>query len=228
MSVAQSQRVGASMRGLREQHSAGLSTEQAARRLAEAGANAIAEAKGPSHVREFLANLVHLFALLLWAGAVLALVGGMPELSAAIVAVILVNAVFTFVQEYRAERAVAALRRMLPPRVRVRRDGEAIEIASEEVVPGDVVLLAPGDRVAADADLLVAAELRVDKSTLTGESASGRARTSRSSRARYVTAGAAEALVDGDRHGDPVRPDRELAAADAGASAARSSSSSTA
>ena len=141
------------MRGLPEQ-SAGLSSEQAARGLAEAGANAITEAKGPSHVREFVAKLVHLFALLLWAGALLAFAGGLPELSVAIVTVILVNAVFAFVQEYRAN-GVAALRQMLPSRARVRRDGAVNEIASEEVVPGDVLLLAPGDRVAADADLLV-------------------------------------------------------------------------
>ena len=69
---------------------------------------------------------------------------------------ILVNAVFAFVQEYRAEKAVEALRQMLPARVRVRRDGVAIEIANEEVVPGDVLLLAPGDKVAADAELLAA------------------------------------------------------------------------
>ena len=66
------------MRGLPEQ-SAGLSSEQAARGLAEAGANAITEAKGPSHVREFVAKLVHLFALLLWAGALLAFAGGLPS-----------------------------------------------------------------------------------------------------------------------------------------------------
>ena len=149
---------------------AGLSSEEAARRLGDAGPNAITAAKGPSHLREFVANLVHLFALLLWAGALLAFVGGLPELSAAIVTVILVNAVFAFAQEYRAERAVAALRRMLPLRVRVRRDGQAVEIASEAVVPGDILLLAPGDRVAADADVLLATDLRVDESTLTGES----------------------------------------------------------
>src|SRR3990172_9869505 len=80
----------------------GLSTAEARRLLAEFGPNALAEPKRPSHVRRFLANLVHLFALLLWAGAVLAWVGGMPELSAAIVAVVLVTAVFALVQEYRA------------------------------------------------------------------------------------------------------------------------------
>jgi magnesium-transporting ATPase (P-type) len=148
----------------------GLSSAEAARLLAEAGPNALAEAKPPSHVRRFAANLVHLFALLLWGGALLALLGGLPELSAAIVAVILVNAAFAFVQEYRAEKAVEALRGMLPVRVRVRRDGVTTEIPNEEVVPGDVLLLAPGDKVAADADLLAANELRVDEATLTGES----------------------------------------------------------
>ena len=172
----------------------GLTTAEARLRLAEAGPNALAEARPPSHVRRFVANLVHLFALLLWAGAALALLGGLPELSAAIATVILVNAAFAFVQEYRAEKAVEALRDMLPVRVRVRRDGLTTEIPNEEVVPGDVLLLAPGDKVAADADLLAAAELRIDEATLTGESypvvPAGRVFAG-----TYVTAGAGEGRV---------------------------------
>jgi magnesium-transporting ATPase (P-type) len=147
-----------------------------------------------SHTRRFLSNLVHLFALLLWAGAALAVAGGLPELAIAIVAVILVNAVFAFVQEYRAERALEALRRMLPTRVRVRRDGDVTEILSEEVVPGDVLLLAPGDRVAADAELLDARELRVDESTLTGESHAVEPSAAVYA-GTYVTGGFAEAAV---------------------------------
>jgi magnesium-transporting ATPase (P-type) len=108
--------------------------------------------------------------------------------------VIAVNAVFSFVQEYRAERAVTALRRMLPLRVRVRRDGEATEIASEEVVPGDLLLLAPGDRVAGDAELLSQRNLRVDESTLTGES-SPVAPSGEVFAGTYVTAGNGEAVV---------------------------------
>ncbi|MCC6224511.1 MAG: cation-transporting P-type ATPase [Thermoleophilia bacterium] len=172
----------------------GLSSDEAARRLVEDGPNAIAEARGPSHVRELLSGFVQLFALLLWAGAALALIGGLPELAAAIVTVIVVNAVFAFVQEYRAERAVAALRRVLPQRARVRRDGEATEIGSETVVPGDILLLAPGDRVAADADLLSACDLRVDESALTGE-AYPAAPHERVLAGTFVTAGTAEALV---------------------------------
>jgi Ca2+-transporting ATPase len=179
---------------VRAGQAAGLSTAEAARRLAQVGPNAIVEASGPSHLRQFLANFVGLFALLLWAGAALALVAGMPALSLAIVVVIVVNAGFSYFQEHRAENAVAALRRMLPVLVRVRRDGEAVEIPNDEVVPGDVLLLAPGDRVAADGELLEAIDLRVDESTLTGESAPV-APERMLFAGTYVTAGTAEALV---------------------------------
>ncbi len=173
---------------------AGLTGQEAARLLAQVGPNAIVQAKGPSDLRRFLANFVQLLALLLWAGAVLALVAGLPQLSAAIVVVIVVNAAFSYVQEHRAEQAVAALRKMLPLSARVRRDGEAVEVPNEDVVPGDVLLLAPGDRVAADADLIVAREVRVDESTLTGES-SPVAPDQQVLAGTYVTAGTAEACV---------------------------------
>jgi magnesium-transporting ATPase (P-type) len=178
----------------RQEARSGLSSEEARRRLAEAGPNAIAEEKGQSLPRQLLAKLVHLFALLLWAGAVLAFVGGLPQLSAAIVAVILVNAAFAFIQEHRADKAVQALREMLPLRVRVRRDGAAAEVLAEEVVPGDLLLLAAGDRVCADAELVEQSDLRVDESTLTGESYPLEPRE-RVFAGTYVTAGAAEALV---------------------------------
>ena len=149
---------------------AGLTSDEARARLEQYGLNVLAEPRRPSHLRRFAANLVHLFALLLWAGALLALLGGLPELSAAIVVVVLVNAVFAFAQEYRAERASDALRRVLPQTARVRRDGEEHELPAEELVPGDVVVLEPGDRVSADAEVVSRHELRVDNSTLTGES----------------------------------------------------------
>lgn len=172
----------------------GLTSTEAARLLTTAGPNEIVEAKGPSHVREFLENFVQLLALLLWAGALLALVGGLPQLAVAIVAVIVVNAIFAFAQEYRAEQAVAALRKMLPLQVRVRRDGVTLEVPSETVVPGDLLLLAPGDRIAADADLVAAQDLRVDESTLNGESLPA-APAEHVYAGTYVTSGAAEAVV---------------------------------
>jgi magnesium-transporting ATPase (P-type) len=173
---------------------AGLSTAEAERRLAEVGPNKIEEARGPSPARQLAASFVQPLALLLWACAGLALLAEMPELSVAIALVVVVNALFSFFETYRAERAVAALRQMLPQRVHVRRDGAAAEIASEDVVPGDVLLLAPGDRVAADADLLTATDLRADESALTGESAAVEPERQVFA-GTYVTGGTAEAVV---------------------------------
>jgi magnesium-transporting ATPase (P-type) len=149
---------------------AGLTTQQARAELARIGPNVLAEAEPPHWLLRFARNFTHLFALLLWAGAALALIGGQEPLAIAIVAVITVNAIFSFAQEFRAERAVEALKEMLPQVVRVRRDGAPIEVRAEDLVPGDVMLLAAGDKICADARLLAEVELHVDMSTLTGES----------------------------------------------------------
>ena len=172
----------------------GLSSAEARRRLAEHGPNVLAEPPRPSHVRRFLAQLVYFFALLLWAGALLAWLGGMPELSGAIVAVVIVNAVFAFVQEYRAERATDALGRLLPQSARVRRDGDAVEVPAEELVPGDLLLLRAGDRISADAELVARTELRVDNSILTGESRTVEPEE-RVFAGTYVAAGVGESVV---------------------------------
>ena len=172
---------------------AGLSSEEAARRLERFGLNELVHPGGPHWSRRFGRNLVHLFALLLWAGSALALLAGMPELTVAIVVVILVNAVFSFAQEYRAERAVEALRAILPHRTRVRRDQRVQEIAADRLVPGDLVILEAGDRISADGDLLSDVELRVDMSTLTGESRP--VRPERAYAGTYVVTGAGEAIV---------------------------------
>ena len=148
----------------------GLTSAEAQRRLAHTGPNVLVERGGPGWPSRFGRSLIHLFALLLWAAAALAWLAGTPALSAAIVGVILVNAVFSFAQEYRAERAVQALRQILPQRVRVRRDRRPREITADELVPGDLVLLSPGDRISADCTLATDFELKVDMSTLTGES----------------------------------------------------------
>jgi sodium/potassium-transporting ATPase subunit alpha len=113
---------------------------------------------------------------MLWVGALLAWIGeqfspgeGMGLIAAALVAVVLINAVFSFWQETRAERAMAAFGRMLSPRARVLRDGAEVEIEAARVVAGDVVVLREGDRVPADARLFEANALKVDNSPLTGE-----------------------------------------------------------
>ena len=148
----------------------GLSSDEARARLGQFGPNLLAEAARPHWLARFARNFTYFFALLLWAGAGLAWLGKLPQLSVAIVAVIVINAVFSFVQEYRAERAIEALRRMLPQRASVRRDGHPHEIDAQEVVPGDVLLLSAGDRICADGELVADVELRIDMSTLTGES----------------------------------------------------------
>jgi len=109
-------------------------------------------------------------ALMLWVAGALAFVAHLPELGVAIFVVIVVNAVFAFVQEYRAERAAERLRDLLPLKVTVIRDGAHIDIDAADVVLGDTVLLTGGDRVPADMRALGARSLMVDTSTLTGES----------------------------------------------------------
>jgi Ca2+-transporting ATPase len=148
---------------------AGLSSDEALRRLATAGPNRIEEVRGPSVLRKLAAQFVHLFALLLWVGAVLSFVAGLPKLGIAIIAVILLNGVFGFLQESRAEHAVAALKALLPAAATVLRDGEELRIPAEELVPGDLLVLNEGDRISADGRLVDAADLRLDESSLTGE-----------------------------------------------------------
>jgi magnesium-transporting ATPase (P-type) len=114
--------------------------------------------------------MVHFFAVMLWVAGLLAFVAGMPQLGTAIFLVIVVNGVFAFVQEHRAERAAERLQQLLPRRATVRRDGVEREIDADELVLGDVLVLAAGDRLSADAELVEARNLRVDTSTLTGES----------------------------------------------------------
>jgi E1-E2 ATPase/Cation transporter/ATPase, N-terminus len=154
----------------RPRTAAGLTTEQVARRLAEHGPNVLPAERRPSVLRSLARQLVHLFALLLWGAAALAVLAGMPQLGIAIVVVIVVNGGFAFVQEYRADRAVDRLRDLLPTTAVVRRDGRRQQVPVADLVPGDVVLLAAGDRISADLRTEVATALAVDESLLTGES----------------------------------------------------------
>ncbi len=148
----------------------GLTRNEALERLALHGPNSIREIKGRSLIIRFLANFIHLMAVLLWVAGVVALIARMPQLAIAIWSVNVINGAFSFWQEYKAERAMEAMRQLLPSYARLLRDGDVQQIPAQELVPGDVVLLSEGDRVSADARLVEAAELRVDQSTLTGES----------------------------------------------------------
>lgn len=117
-----------------------------------------------------LGELTHFFALLLWTAAALAFFAKLPQLSIAIIAVIVLNGVFALIQQARADRAADRLQEMLPTRVTVFRDGRRRLIEAEDVVVGDVLLLESGDRVPADATVLAENRLLVDSSMLTGES----------------------------------------------------------
>jgi P-type Ca2+ transporter type 2C len=150
----------------------GLTGPEATERLKHIGINALRKIKGRPLYLKFLANFIHLMAILLWAGGIVALVAKMPQLALAVWMVNLINGVFSFWQEYKAEKATEALRRLLPDHARVLRDGQEQRILAEELVPGDVVLLAEGDRVSADARLVQESDLHMDQSTLTGESRS--------------------------------------------------------
>ena len=114
--------------------------------------------------------MVHFFALLFWVAGELAFVAGLPQLGIAIFVVIVLNGVFAFAQEERAQHAAEGLRQMLPRRATVLRDGVSQQIAADELVVGDVVLFSEGDRISADATLDAVAGLAVDTSALTGES----------------------------------------------------------
>jgi magnesium-transporting ATPase (P-type) len=148
----------------------GLTQTEAEERFKRFGRNTIREVRRKPLYLKFFANFTHLMAILLWAGGILAFIGHMPQLGWAIWTVIVINAVFSFWQEFKAEKAMEALRRLLPVYVRVLRDGEERRIPAEELVPGDLMLLAEGDRISADGRLVQESELRVDHSTLSGES----------------------------------------------------------
>jgi calcium-translocating P-type ATPase len=147
-----------------------LTSADASARLLRDGPNTLPAAEGPHPVRLLVLQLTHLFALMLWLAAGLAVLAGMPQLAVAIVVVVIVNGVFAFLQEYRADQAAARLRELVPARTQVRRDGAPRSVSVAEVVVGDVVLLEAGERVCADLVLAQAHSLAVDESLLTGES----------------------------------------------------------
>ncbi|MDQ2896051.1 MAG: HAD-IC family P-type ATPase, partial [Actinomycetota bacterium] len=147
----------------------GLEEREAARRLQQVGPNEIRRDAGPRVWRSLLAQFTHPLALLLWVAAMLSVATGVLALAVAIVVVIGLNAAFAFAQERQAEHASEALRDLLPLRARVRRGGGLVEVDAVSLVPGDLLLLAEGDRLSADARLIGGA-VEVDMSPLTGES----------------------------------------------------------
>src|SRR5512144_544001 len=147
----------------------GLSPDAARARLDLYGPNTLRQPPPAPAWRRLGGHLTHLMALLLWAAGALALAGHRPVLGLVIWVVVLVNAGFSFWQEYRAQRAVAALSRVLPAYARVVRAGQEASLPASELVPGDVLVLAEGDNISADARVVEEYGLRVNQATLTGE-----------------------------------------------------------
>jgi calcium-translocating P-type ATPase len=167
--------------------SRGLAVDEARERLARHGPNALAAAARRTALRRFLDQFNNLLIYVLLAAAVLALLIGHAIDAAVIAAVVVINTTIGFIQEGRAEDALAAIRSLIDPEATVRRDGRRVTVPASDVVPGDVLLIEAGDRVVADLRLLEARNLKLDEAALTGES------------------------VPVDKHTDPVAADADLA-----------------
>lgn len=150
--------------------SKGLTNDEARLRVQKYGYNEITEVKKSSLIAKFLSNFTNLLAILLWLASILAFIGGMPELGFTIILVIIINALFSFWQEFKAEQATESLKKMLPQYVKVIRNGCTVQIIAKELVPGDLISLEEGDHVPADARLIEAFEIKTINAALTGES----------------------------------------------------------
>lgn len=148
----------------------GLSTEEARRRLEVYGPNELESEGGVHPLKILLRQFTEILVIVLIAASIVS--GAIGEIvdSIVIMAIVIINAILGFVQEYRAEQAVEALRKMASPTATVLRDGRQVEVPSSEVVPGDILILETGDKIAADARVLEAYNLETDEALLTGES----------------------------------------------------------
>ena len=155
----------------------GLSQQEAEARLIEFGRNELQVRKDRSEIVKFLLQFRNFFALLLIVGGALAITAdtldpgqGNLYIAIALLGVVLLNATFTYLQEHQSEKIMDSFKKMLPSMITALRDGRPQEVAAEELVPGDVIILNEGDRVPVDGRLIEAKELKVDNSSLTGES----------------------------------------------------------
>ncbi|MEI6579692.1 MAG: cation-transporting P-type ATPase, partial [Eubacteriales bacterium] len=149
---------------------AGLSSIQVRENQEKFGKNVINDKKEKSIILIFLSNFISMMAILLWVGGLVAFFAKMPELAIAIWLVNVINGVFSFWQEFRASKATEALKKMLSSYARVVRDNKEVQILTEDLVPGDIMIIAEGDKIGADARLLESSDLQVNQSSLTGES----------------------------------------------------------
>ena len=153
----------------------GLNTEEATKRLAEFGYNKLEEGKKISIVQRFLTQLADPMIIILIIAAIISGITAVYEQESfadviIIMAVVLINAVLGVVQESKAEQAIAALQAIAASTSKVLRDGHQVEIKSEELVPGDIIILEAGDAVPADARIIECASMKIEEAALTGES----------------------------------------------------------
>ena len=158
------------LRELRTDAAAGLSEAEATRRLAEHGRNELVGSGVKSPWLILWEQLTALMVIILIIAAILSALFSDYKDAIAIGAIVILNAILGFSQEYRAEKAMAALKKLAVPSVKVRRDGEVREIPACTLVPGDIVLLEAGNFVAADCRVLESADLQTQEAALTGES----------------------------------------------------------
>jgi Ca2+-transporting ATPase len=148
----------------------GLSQSEAEQRVQQHGLNELVDRGTKNPWKILLEQFTSVMVLILVAAAVISLLVGDLKDAIAILAIVVLFGVLGFTQEFRAEKAMAALRQMAVPNVRVRRDGEVREIAASQLVPGDIVQLEAGNVVPADARLVESNNLRIQEAALTGES----------------------------------------------------------
>jgi P-type Ca2+ transporter type 2C len=148
----------------------GLSAAEAAQRLAASGPNELKEGKRISPLQIFLGQFKSLIIWILIAAGIISGVLGEVVDTIAILAIVVLNAVIGFYQEFSPEQSIAALKKMTAPQAKVRRDGKVTSIPASGIVAGDILALEAGEVVAADARLLTVASLKCIESALTGES----------------------------------------------------------
>ena len=148
----------------------GLSQVEVQKRLAQYGLNKVRKEKGSSPLKIFLEQFKDILIIILLIATALTIAIGEMADSIVIIAIVLVTAILGFIEEFRSGKAVEALNKMTVPTAMVVRDGKEVKVQTGEIVPGDVILLFTGDKVPADARLIKAVNLKVDESSLTGES----------------------------------------------------------
>jgi P-type Ca2+ transporter type 2C len=158
-----------SLASLNSDQALGLNSSQVEERLAKHGFNELKEKEGESLLSQILDQFINPLVLLLLGAAVVSLISGDTKSVVSILAIVILNAALSIVQDRKAEERMQALKKLAAPNARVLRDGQVIEVASRLLVPGDVILLETGDIVPADARLITAVNLRIQESQLTGE-----------------------------------------------------------